>query len=235
MFLNRLFVIFIAIIVSGCGDPHGKFVGQWEKVSKSGNAVLEITNDGDTYLLNQNILNEGSKPIVLTKTSDAFTLQGFALGLAANGEELMVADSTYKKASPDRVKEMKDKKNKEDEARKQAFLDFENKLNANKDECQKLKDEFSQKDKELKAASDNEKMMMDAELKKMNEDYQLDLKKSPSQMAEISKAFAKKSDDFKKRSTDKYTQQQKQKDDLRKDYDAKAKNISGCGISLFPF
>ncbi len=126
-------VLFLAIflLLSGCsGDPYKDYLGLWERTDQKRHEVMEISQDGETILMNDNILREtdffGEKKRarVLKKNEGQLSigtgLGSAQFGLSEDRNILRVADLEYKRIDSNRLKEIKAEVEKEKQEREQA-------------------------------------------------------------------------------------------------------------------
>lgn len=115
-----IIVILSSIILFGCsGDPYDKYVGYWKKKEAKHHEVLQISKDGETYLMNDNIFREtdafGRKKsaTVLKKSEGQLSVEhGFGsivLGLSEDGKLLHAANQAFSKISEDDVSTIREK------------------------------------------------------------------------------------------------------------------------------
>jgi hypothetical protein len=107
------------VLLSGCmGDPYEKYIGLWERQDKDAYEVMDISKDGETILMNDNILKEKNsfggkkKSMVLKKSEGQLSIDtGFGsaqLGLSENGDTLRVANQSYKRININRLNKIKE-------------------------------------------------------------------------------------------------------------------------------
>lgn len=127
-------LIAVTLILSGCfGDPHKSYLGLWQRQDINLEQVLEITQDGDTYFLDENILQDtdmfGRKksPMTLTKNDDYLSasngLGPLPLGLSDDQKTLHLSDRSYRKISAEQLEGVKagiEKKSAEHEKNREA-------------------------------------------------------------------------------------------------------------------
>jgi len=114
MLKKTLLLLVLTLALAGCSnnDPFEDYLGLWElqDSGKKKEKVLEITRDGETLLINENVLR-GGKPTVMKKSDGQLSVSaGFAdfpLGLSENRDILRFADGTYKRIDVERLKEVK--------------------------------------------------------------------------------------------------------------------------------
>ena len=59
MKLASILTMFCAFTLFGrSGDPYDKYIGYWERKDVEHHEVLQVSRDGETYLMNDNILRE---------------------------------------------------------------------------------------------------------------------------------------------------------------------------------
>lgn len=120
MKFTTFLIIFSAITLLGCsGDPYDKYIGYWEKKDAKRHEILQISKDGETYLMNDNIFREtdafGRKKnaTVLKKSEGQFSVEnGFGsivLGLSEDGKTLHAANQSFVKISDDAVSTIREK------------------------------------------------------------------------------------------------------------------------------
>jgi hypothetical protein len=122
--VNILFAFCLIIFCSCSTEPYKDYIGLWEGNveslwdGKMKTKVLEISQNGESYLVNEDILNK-NKPILLSKKDGQFVLDTgigtipFAFG--QNKNILLVSDRSYKRITHERVEEIKLEINKEKE------------------------------------------------------------------------------------------------------------------------
>ncbi|MEE2025387.1 hypothetical protein [Alkalimonas mucilaginosa] len=109
--------LFALLLLSACSkNPYENFPGLWEQQVGQRVEVIEITQQGDTFLLNDGVLNaddqsnSNSKVTVLTKAEGQLTVStGFGSITFAliDADTLIIADQRFKRITPDRVAEIK--------------------------------------------------------------------------------------------------------------------------------
>lgn len=225
MFPRVFFAFFLAFLLAGCGNPHEKFVGFWERTDTKKIEVMEITQDGDAYRINLNVLKEKSKPILLAKTEDGFTLslplgQAVPLAVSANAEQLMMVDTTYQRVPLARVDEIR-----------QEILQKEAKAIADQEagtaKCKQLKDEYAVKADALKATHAAQQQPLEDELAIINEEHQAAIKTHDGNLFQLGKAFEQKLKEHRKKFTELKEAQHKASTDLHNQYSEQAKALNG--------
>jgi len=109
--------ILATTLIACSGDSLNSYVGLWERTNSQFVRVLEISKDGDTYLIDDDILYDkdflGNKkaPHVLTKSDGKLSIQrafgSTQLALSKDKKTLRLADRSYKKISISRLNEIK--------------------------------------------------------------------------------------------------------------------------------
>jgi hypothetical protein len=122
--MTKYLLIIAFLLLSACSDdPYKKYLGLWERQKDSGrDEVMEITKDGETFLMTDNVFGtkspisgkiKPSKPVVLKKLegqlSVATPFGGFPFGLSENEDTLRVADQSYKRIDENRLNDIKAK------------------------------------------------------------------------------------------------------------------------------
>lgn len=111
--------ILVSIVLFGCsGDPYEQYIGHWERKGVEHPAILQITKDGDSYLMNDNILQEkdmlgrSKKAIVLKKSEGQLSVEnGFGsvmLGISEDGKTLRVSNQEFSRISDQEVSAIKE-------------------------------------------------------------------------------------------------------------------------------
>jgi hypothetical protein len=129
-------LVLTLFFVAGCSsDPYEKYLGLWERANVRHYEVMEIVKDGDTLLLNENILSSkdfrGNKkePMVLTKSDGQLSvntgLGSLVFGLSEDKSVLRVGNMSYKRIDNDRLNIIKADIKKKEEEREQARLERE--------------------------------------------------------------------------------------------------------------
>lgn len=103
------------ILLTGCSsDPYESYVGHWEKQNTNHQNVMIISKDGDTILMNDQVLNlkkaeKDKKFYSLKKSEGQLTLNGAVFSLSENKNILMAGNNSYKRISTDYVEQLKEK------------------------------------------------------------------------------------------------------------------------------
>lgn len=106
MKFKLLTLITLLTALAGCsGDSYEKYTGHWKQVDSEPARVLQISRNGETYLLNSNVFmktdffGNKKKPVVLKKSegqlSIATGLGNGVLGLSEDGNTLYMANKEY--------------------------------------------------------------------------------------------------------------------------------------------
>ena len=149
MRIKLLIASILSIFLLGCsGDPYEKYLGYWKKNDTEYHQVLQISKDGETYLLNDNVFQETNfagnkkKPSVLKKSENQLSIEngfgGVTLGISKDSKTLHAANMEYTKISPSEFETIKSE------------VEAERKQNEqNKVLCKTLNDEYSAATKEV--------------------------------------------------------------------------------------
>lgn len=110
----------LLIGLAGCsGDPYEKYIGLWERTDRDGNEVMQITRDGESLLMNGNVVRttdafgneKKEKLIVLTKSDGQLSVDSMfgnsVFGLSEDHNTLRVASQAYTKIDVTRLDEIK--------------------------------------------------------------------------------------------------------------------------------
>lgn len=161
------------VFLSGCSsDPYEKYVGYWERKDVEHKEVLQISRDGETYLMNDNILRETDmfgkpkKAMVLRKSEGQLSVENglgsVMLGISEDGETLRASNREFKKITEDEVAVIQQKVAKE-------TADFEK----NKSLCEAITTEYqaasnaiNQENLPLQDRTEKRKALQDATKKK---------------------------------------------------------------------
>lgn len=120
MRIASLLLILASTAFFGCSrDPYDGYIGYWERKDAKRHEVLQISKDGDSLLMNDNILNETDafgrpkKAMVLRKSEGQLSVEnGFGaviLGLSEDGQTLRAANQEFGKVSEAHVEKLKEK------------------------------------------------------------------------------------------------------------------------------
>lgn len=146
----RMVAFFVmAVALAGCGkDPYASYVGLWQRQGVDFPQVMQISKDGETYLVNDNILQakdffgNDKKPNVLTKSEGQLMgnngLASFPLGLSEDQNTLHVEGQEYKRIAPDQLDKIKAKIESDRVAAEK-----------NRELCKSLNNDYSEKIKKL--------------------------------------------------------------------------------------
>lgn len=108
----------LSFFLLGCsGDPYEKYIGYWKKKDSKHPQVLQISKDGETYLLNNNIFQETDfsgnkkKSAVLKKSENQLFVENgmgsATLGLSGDEKTLHIANMEYAKISQSELESIK--------------------------------------------------------------------------------------------------------------------------------
>ena len=142
MKLASILTVFCAFTLFGCsGDPYDKYIGYWERNDVEHHEVLQVSRDGETYLMNDNILRETDmfgkpkKAIVLKKSEGQLSVENglgsVMLGISEDGKTLRASNREFTKITDEEVAVIRQKVAKE-------TADFEK----NKSLCEAITDEY---------------------------------------------------------------------------------------------
>jgi hypothetical protein len=180
-------LVLMLFFVAGCSsDPYEKYLGLWERANVRHYEVMEIVKDGDTLLLNQNILSSkdfyGNKiePMVLKKSDGQLSvdtgLGSLVFGLSGDKSVLRVGNMSYRRIDNDRLNIIKADIKKKEQEREQAKIEREKKVNEERIAREKIRlkeeQEFERRKKEIRIAEEKIK------LKEAEEKRKCDLIKS---------------------------------------------------------
>ena len=189
-----LLVLMLFFVTSCSSDPYEKYLGLWERDNVKHYEVMEIVKDGETLLVNENILSSknffGNKkePMVLKKSDGQLSvdtgLGSLVFGLSEDKSILRVGNISYKRIDNDRLNIIKADIKKKEEEREQARLEREKKKNEekiarekarlerkkDKKKCDLLISEINEKIRSIKKYSGNNKKWTE-EYKKIKNKY----------------------------------------------------------------
>ena len=152
MKIKLLIASILSVFLLGCsGDPYEKYIGYWKKNDAKYPQVLQISKDGETYLLNNNVFQttdfagNKKKPSVLKKSENQLSVENgmgsTTLGLSGDSKTLHAANMEYTKISESEFEAIKS----EVEAEKKQ-------KETNTELCKKLNNEYDSATKELENA-----------------------------------------------------------------------------------
>ena len=142
MKLSALIAALTILFLMGCsGDPYDKYIGYWERKDVEHHEVLQVSRDGETYLMNDNILRETDmfgkpkKAMVLKKSEGQLSVENglgsVMLGISEDGKTLRASNQEFRKITEDEVAVIQQKVAKE-------TADFEK----NKSLCEAITTEY---------------------------------------------------------------------------------------------
>ena len=153
MKFKLLIASIFTFVLFGCsGDPYEKYIGYWKMNDAKYPQVLQISKDGETYLLNNNVFQENDfagnkkKPAVLKKSENQLSVENgmgsVTLGISADSKTLHAANKEYTKISESEFQIIKNEVDAEKLQKEK-----------NKELCKALNNEYDSATKELENSS----------------------------------------------------------------------------------
>ena len=115
--MKKILFSLVTLVLTACSNGYDKYVGYWSLDDSKSQNILEIRKEGkETYLVNENILNQYKKEQVLEKgDKDALSVNtGFgviALNLSEDGNTLRIKNQKYSKMNETDAKKALDNQN----------------------------------------------------------------------------------------------------------------------------
>lgn len=114
MKLTALIAALTILFLMGCSaDPYAKYIGYWERTDVEHHEVLQVSRDGETYLMNDNILRETDmfgkvkKAMVLRKSEGQLSVENglgsVMLGISEDGKTLRASNREFRKITDKEV------------------------------------------------------------------------------------------------------------------------------------
>ncbi len=110
-------ITMLCFFLFGCGDDkYADYIGLWQMSDTSYPKVAKISKDGETYLLNENVLQEKDffghkkKSMVLKQSENQLSIENglgsITLGISADGKTLHIANHEYTKIDEKKLNEI---------------------------------------------------------------------------------------------------------------------------------
>lgn len=180
MYKTTTIVVLLGLFISGCSkDPYNDYLGLWQRVGSDHKEVLEIAKDGDTYLINDNILQSkdfyghDKKPMVLKKQEGQLSVEtglgSLQLGLSADKNTLHVSGRSYSKISTEQLSEIRSQI-------KEAEVEREK----NKSLCNAMNEEYKKQKRQIHEASGSDWKKRNEQGRLLLENFRVNAKEIPT-------------------------------------------------------